>query len=156
MVRRCATNGSSALLRNPVHRVAIILETLGVLQLILGRIHYKMLLVVLGRLELDGMEGNGNVLLACPEKAADADDEGGGLAVLIQEQIQDLADLVVLRIVDVLLVPFSNRHAVGRNGGQDLRMRRGFGRLRRGSAWQLGVVGVCAAAAVTNAKTRAE
>src|SRR5262249_44727887 len=93
------------LFRYPCHRVAVVLEALGVLEPVLGRVHDQIPLVIVLVRDLDGIEGDGDVLFAHPEKTADADDERGGLAVAVDEHVHDLADLAVVGIIDALLVP---------------------------------------------------
>src|SRR5438034_6324041 len=56
-------------------------------------------------------------------KATDADDERARLAVMIDEHIHDLADLVVLRVIDVLLIPMGDGFAVARDARHHLSSR---------------------------------
>ena len=60
------------------------------------------------------MERNSDILFAHSEEAADSDHQRDDLAVLVDEHIHDLADLVVLRVIDVLLIPMGNGFAVAR------------------------------------------
>jgi hypothetical protein len=55
------------------------------------------------------------ILFAHAEKTADADDERGGLALPVDEHVHDLADLAVVGVIDALLVPVGDGHAVGWN-----------------------------------------
>src|SRR5262245_19590756 len=86
-------------------------------------IHYLVPLTIIFVRDLDRTEGNGHVLFARPKEAADADDERGCLAVVIDEHVHHLADLAVLRIIDVLLVPMGNGFAVARDARHHLSSR---------------------------------
>ena len=87
------------------------LKPLSILQRVLRRVHDGIPLVVIFRLEPDGIEGDGNVFLPHSKEAADADDQCDNLAVAIDQNIRDLADLGVGRIIDILLVPMRNGRA---------------------------------------------
>jgi hypothetical protein len=91
-----------------------------ILQRVLRRVHDGIPLVVVFGLELDGIEGNRDVLLAHSKEPADANDQHADLAVTIDEHIHDFADFGVRGVIDALLVPMRNRHRVGRNAGQYL------------------------------------
>src|SRR5262245_9330400 len=108
---------------HPRHRVAVVFEALRAFEGILGRVHDQVPLVIVLVRDLDGIEGDGDVLFAHPEKAADADDERGGLALTVDEHIHDLADLAVVGVIDALLVPVGDGHAVGWDARHDLRSR---------------------------------
>jgi len=83
-------------------------------------------------LERDGVERHRYVPLADAEETADADHQRNCLPVPVEEHVLDLADLVVSRIVDALLVPVRDRFRVRRQSRQDLdRSRRSRG------AWRL-------------------
>src|SRR5205823_5378257 len=110
---RTAAGRSRGLLGDPVHRIAIVFESLGIFERVLGRVHHQVRLVVVLGFDLNGIEGNGDIFLAGPEKAANTDDQRAGFALVIHQDIHDLADLVVVRIIDVLLIPVGNRHAAG-------------------------------------------
>jgi hypothetical protein len=79
-------------LATPGHRVPIIFEAFGIFEGILRRVHHQVPFVVVLVGELDRIEGNRDVLFARPKKAADADDERGRLAALIDKHVHDLAD----------------------------------------------------------------
>ena len=88
-----------------VNRIAIVLEAPAAPERILGRIHHEIVfVVVLGR-DAHAFERNGGVPLARAKEATETDGERRGLAAAIDWNAHDLADLVVARIVDVLLVP---------------------------------------------------
>src|SRR5262245_26770496 len=73
---RCRrSRGRGGLFRNPGHRVAIILESLGALERVLRGIHDQIPFVVVLGGGPDRIEGNGDVLLAHAEETSDADDE---------------------------------------------------------------------------------
>src|SRR4029434_7043278 len=110
---RRTSGGGGAFLRYPLHLAAIVLEALGTLEGIVVRVHDQVPFIVIFVRNLDSIEGNSDVLFAEPKKAADADDERGHLAVAIDKHVHDLADLVVLRIIDALLVPMGDGFAVG-------------------------------------------
>src|SRR5262249_31208634 len=94
------TSGGELLLRTPRHRVTVVFEALGVLERILARVHDQIPLVIVLVRDLDGIEGDRDVLFAHPEKTADADDERGGLALAVDQHIHDLTDLAVVGVVD--------------------------------------------------------
>src|SRR5689334_5184712 len=78
-----------------------------------------------------GAEGYGNVLFAHPEKAAHSNDHSRDATVLVNEHVIDIADLVVGRIINILLVEVGYR---GAGGLADEGLRRtggGWGRLLR-------------------------
>src|SRR5215831_6253979 len=118
---RLVAGRGGSLLRRPGHRIAVVLESLRALERILGRIHHEVVLVVVLVGDLHRIERHGDVLLARAEEAADADDQRSGLAAAVDQHIHDLADLVVARVVDVLLVPMRHGDALAGNRRQDLR-----------------------------------
>jgi hypothetical protein len=65
-------------------------------------------LVIVFGLELDGIEGNRDVLLVHSKEATDANDKHGDLAVAVDEHIHDFADFGIGRVIDALLVPMRN------------------------------------------------
>src|SRR4051812_23334296 len=67
------------ILRYPGHRIAIVLEALGILQRVLAGVHHQVPVVVALLRGMHGVEGYRDVLLAGAEEAADADDQSGGL-----------------------------------------------------------------------------
>src|SRR5262249_45586339 len=68
-----------------------------------------------------------DVLLADAEEAADPDDYRRALAVVIEQHLFDLTDLVVGGIINTLLVPIGDRPSLGRQAGGGLRRRPGPG-----------------------------
>src|SRR6266511_640005 len=110
---RRTPGGGGALLRYPLHLAAVVPEDLGILEGILGRVHDQVPFIIIFVRNLDSIEGNGDVLFAHAKEAADADEESARLALAIDEHVHDLADLVVLRIIDALLVPMGDGFAVG-------------------------------------------
>jgi hypothetical protein len=115
--------GGGASLRYPLHLAAIVFEALGILERILVRVHDQVPFVIIFVRDSDSIEGNGDLFFAHSKKAADADDECGRFALAIDEHVHDLADLVVLRIIDVLLVPMGDGFAVGWDAGHYLSSR---------------------------------
>ena len=98
---------------HPGGRVAVVLEPGRRLQAVLGRVHDQVHLPVLhGRLHR--IERDEHVLFARAEEAADADDQRVDLAGLVDQHVLDLSDLVVVRIIDVLLVPVGDGHRIRR------------------------------------------
>src|SRR3984893_3632306 len=130
--------GRRGFLRYPCHVGPIVFESLRTLQSIFGGIHYEVPFVVVFSRCVDGVEGNRNILLTHSKKSADPDDERGRFAFTIDEDVHDLADLVIFRIVDVLLVPVGDRHAVSRHGRKNLS---GWHGLPRRTLRGLGVCG---------------
>src|SRR5262252_3361744 len=107
------TRGRGGILREPSHRIAVVLEFFCVFERVLRGVHHEVvLIVVLGGCP-DRIKRNSDILLAHTEEPTYADDKRGDLAVAIDQYIHDLADLVVRGVIDVLLVPVSGRHAVG-------------------------------------------
>ena len=102
--------------RGPRWSTSVVGESGGALQVVLRGVHDQVpFVVVLGR-DAHGVEGNGNVLFAGTKKSTNADNERGHLAGLVDQNIHDLADLGVLRVIDALLVPIGHREGIGRNG----------------------------------------
>ena len=60
------------------------------------------LVVVLVAGDLDVLKADGDVLLAEPEEAAGADQQRNDLAVLVGDEVVDLADRLVVRVIDRL------------------------------------------------------
>src|SRR5436190_18529672 len=99
---------SPGVFRHPLHLAAVVLEAFGTFKGVFVRVHYQVPLVIVLVGDLDGIEGNRDVLFAHPEETADAEDEGSGSALAIDEHIHDLADLTVVRVIDALLVPMGD------------------------------------------------
>jgi hypothetical protein len=120
---RRRAGGGGGFLRYPFHLAAIVLEAFGSFEGVLGRVHDQIPFVVVLVGELHRIEGNRDVLFARPKKTADADDERGRFAALIDKHVHDLADLVVLRVIDVLLVPMGDGFAIAGDTRHDLSSR---------------------------------
>src|SRR6185369_16212946 len=107
----------------PRHIGAVVLEALGALEGILCGVHHEIHLVVISLLHLHRVERHRHILLAGAQKSANADDERGSLSVLVEQHIHDLADLVVRRIIDILLVPLGHGDRILRDSAHGLRRR---------------------------------
>src|SRR6266576_82387 len=107
------TRSRGGILREPSHRIAVVLESFCALERVLRRVHHEVVLVVVLDGGPDRIKRNSNVLVTHAEEPTYADDQRGDLAVAIDPHIHDLANLVVRGVIDVLLVPVSDRHAVG-------------------------------------------
>src|SRR5262249_23428107 len=95
--------GGLRLLRNPLGFGAVVFIAGSALERVLSCVHDEPPLVVL-LLAPERVERDGNVFLAGTEKTTNADNEGVHATFLVNEYIDDLADLVVRRIVHALLV----------------------------------------------------
>src|SRR6267378_1531032 len=96
----------------------VVHEPRGGLQSVLGCVQDQVpFIVFLTRVE--GAEGNRNILFAHPEESADANDQGRNTTFLVDQDVIDLADLIVRRIVNVLLVEVGHG-GPGRQPGKDL------------------------------------
>src|SRR6266850_7419992 len=104
--------------RHPRGFGLIIRESRGGLQSVLGCIQNQVPFVVfLARVE--GAEGNRNILFAYAEESADANDQRRDTTFLVDQDVIDLADLIVRRIVNVLLIEVGHG-GPGRQPGKDL------------------------------------
>src|SRR5689334_12821661 len=101
---------------NPSGRLPVVFQTGRRLELVLVGVHGQTDLIVLVGL-LDRVELDGDVFFAGAEEAADADDQGIDLAFGIDQHVLDVADLVVLGVVDALLVPVGDGDALRGNAG---------------------------------------
>src|SRR5262245_42051021 len=101
------------LLGHSLGLAAVVLVPGRSVQGVLGRVHDQVPLVVL-LCALDGMERHRDVLFASAEEASDADDERAHTAFLINQDIHNLADFVVVRIVDILFVVVRHGAGIGR------------------------------------------
>jgi hypothetical protein len=101
-----------------------------VIERLFGGVHHQVALAVL-LCQLERAEGNRDVLFAGAKKAADANDGGAYLAVLVDQQIVDVADLVILVIVDALIVVVADRKRAARQACDRLLIGR---RRRRGKS----------------------
>src|SRR4030095_15355715 len=101
-----------------------------VIERLFGRVHDQVALAVL-LCQLERVEGNRDVFFAGAQNAADAADNGFYLAVLVDEQIVDVADLVILVIVDALVVVVADRKRAARQACDRLLIGR---RRRRGKS----------------------
>src|SRR5262245_15306673 len=68
---------------------------------------------------MQGVEGNRNILFTHAQEAADADDQGCDTTFLVDQNVIDLADLVVRWIINVLLVEVGHGRPNG-HPGEDL------------------------------------
>src|SRR5579872_4360383 len=80
----------------------------GLLKLLLGAIEGQAIIV-----RLDVAHLHRDVLAANPDEAADADDDSGNAAVPIEDEILDVAELLVVPVVDVGADDFARPHLVG-------------------------------------------
>src|ERR1700734_394341 len=103
------------LVGDPGRRILVVGKSGCALQLVLRRVHDEVPFVLIFGRYAHGVEGHGNILLASAEKPANADDERGHLAGLVDQNVHDLADLGVLRVIDALLVPVGHREGIGGN-----------------------------------------
>src|SRR6266481_6213556 len=104
--------------RHPLGFGLIIRESRGGLQSVLGCIQNQVPFVVfLTRVE--GAEGNRNILFAHAEESADANDQRRDTTFLVDQDVIDLADLIVRRIVNVLLIEVGHG-GPGRQPAKDL------------------------------------
>jgi len=97
------TRGRGGILREPSHRIAVVLESWCALERVLRGVHHEVVLVVVLCSGPDRIKRNSDVLLARAEEPTYANDERGDLAVAIDQHIHDLADLVVRGVIDVCL-----------------------------------------------------
>src|SRR5262245_23757261 len=84
--------------RGQVHAPSGVLVGGGRLQCILRRINDEAQILAVSH-DLDGGEGNRDVLFADPEKSPDADERGGNGAVGRYDEIADRPDLLAAAIV---------------------------------------------------------
>jgi hypothetical protein len=114
------------------HRVVLVLVRRNRLELILGHVEHDAFAVVA---DLQILPVQAGVALADAEEAADADDHAVDLAVGVEIDRFDLADRVVVRILDVAPDQLAGigrgrrRHVLGRGAGRRLA---GGGRRMRG------------------------
>lgn len=95
---------------DPSGLIAVVLKARCLLQGVLGRVHRQIDLVVFSSL-FDRSEAHRNVLFTRTEKATHAENGGFNPAILSDQDVHNLADLVVMRIVHVLLIPIGNGQA---------------------------------------------
>src|SRR5215471_4352669 len=99
---------------HPRTRVRVIPETRSGLHCVLRRIQCEVDVPVLHRV-LYSVERDRDVFFPQPEETTRAQYKQTDLPVWHEQQVHDFAHLIVREVVDALLVPISNRHALGRH-----------------------------------------
>lgn len=96
--------------REPRTQVVVLLSYLkpgALLERVLGRVHYQVYFVVLC-CRLDFLKRHRDIFFAGIEEPADTNDERADFARLVNENVHDLANLGIVRIIDVLFVPIGH------------------------------------------------
>jgi hypothetical protein len=89
------------------------------LKRLLGRIHDEVALAILVG-QLERVEWNCDIFFTCAKKTANTDNCSIYLAILVREKILDIADLVILGIVDALVVVVADWECSARQAGKGL------------------------------------
>jgi len=98
-----------------VWSLIVIGEARSLLELVLGVAHRDAvdLVAVVGVLDVQGFERNGDVLFANAEKPADADHHGMNRAFAVDQHLVDVADFLVARAVHIGADELRAAHLLG-------------------------------------------
>src|SRR5215813_3515980 len=122
-------------------RLLVRLELGRILQLVLGHRDLELhALAIRGRLNLKRGRGECDILRADAEESTDADHIGKNLAVLVEQDVSDIADLLVVHANDIGALELGRKQLIGLLLGDNLAL--GGGRCgcgRRG--WRLLLIG---------------
>src|ERR1700756_875121 len=105
-----------SVLGNPRCALSVVLKARGVFERIFGGVERQVSFVIL----LGGfncVEAHSHIFLASTEETAHAHHCRFNLTALVDQKIHDLAELLIVLVVNILLIPVSHSSAVRRNAG---------------------------------------
>jgi hypothetical protein len=108
--------------RYPVSLRFVVLVSGGALKGVFRSIHRQIPTSVLLR-RVNGVERHCNILRVHSKEATDRDDEGGYLAAISDQDVDDLTDLAIGRVVEILLVVVRDCCRGRRNAAEDVSVR---------------------------------